>query len=345
MRGVIVLLMALAVGVGLLVFSVVEVRHDGRRMSLSVTFLAGLLVTVVAGAGALSRSGTAPHALFRLAQVALLLSLVAYPLLTIFLLANGVTMWRRERGTLAHRLTLLLGLGMLALPIYLGTTISLAPQLGGVATTLLWLGLIVLGMLGYVAFCFAAFLVGTFAYRRTTRRFAPRYVVILGAGLRGRRVTPLLARRLDRAVAEFRRQAGRPVLIPSGGRGADEEVSEGRAMADYLLERGVPADHILVEDRATNTRENLLYARDLMDDPTAPTVVTTSNYHVFRTAMATRRLQMNARVRGAKVARYYAPSAFLREFAAIMLTHKVLNGILVGTYLVLALGLFAFSRL
>lgn len=339
-----VLLTALAVGLGLLVFSVVEVRRDGRRMILAVTFLAGLLVSLTAGAGVLSLSGISPDALLRLAQVAVLLSLVAYPLLTVFLLANGVTMWRRERGTLAHRLTLLVGLGMLALPIYLGTTISLAPQLGRVATALVWLGLIVLGMLAYVAFCFAAFLVGTFAYRRTTRRFAPRYVVILGAGLRGRRVTPLLARRLDRAVAEFRRHAGRPVLIPSGGRGADEEVSEGRAMADYLQEQGIPADRILVEDRATTTRENLVYARDLMDDPAAPIVVTTSNYHVFRTAMATRTLRMNARVRGSRVARYYAPSAFLREFAAIMLDHKVLNGILVGAYLVLTLGLYAISR-
>lgn len=341
----IVLLVALAAGLGLLVYSVVGVLGDGRRMRLAVTFLAGLLVTLVAGAGVLSLSGVAPDAGLRLAQVVVGVSLIAYPVLTIFLILNGATMWRRERGTLAHRLTLLLGLGMLALPVYLFGTIALAPGLGRVATSLLWVGLFVLGLLAYVAFCFAAFLVATAAYRRTSRRFAPRYVVILGAGLRGRRVTPLLARRLDRAVTEFRRHAGRPVLIPSGGRGADEEIAEGVAMAGYLREQGVPADHIVVEDRATTTRENLVYAQDLMDDPRAPTVVTTSSYHVFRTAMTTRALRMNARVRGARVARYYAPSAFLREFAAIMLDHKVLNGILVGTYLLLTLGLYAISRI
>lgn len=333
-------LLALAIGSGLVVYALRARRREDRRLLPGVVVLIGVLVIVLSGAGTLSVSGVFPEAFLRLLQALFTLTLLGYPVITVFLLVNAVLMGLRERRSLANRLPLLLGAGMLMLPIVMIATVVWAPTIGPAATVMLWIGLVVVGVLAYGAFCFAAFLLSSLAYRRTPRRFVPSYVIVLGAGLSGRRVTPLLARRLDRAIAEFRRHGGTPVLIPSGGRGTDEPIAEGVAMADYLREQGVPSDRIRIEDRAVNTRENLMLSRALMGDPDAPITVATSDYHVLRTAMATKALGMNARVCGARTARYYSPSAFMREFAAIMLVHRLLNAVLMGAYLALMLCLY-----
>jgi uncharacterized SAM-binding protein YcdF (DUF218 family) len=46
---------------------------------------------------------------------------------------------------------------------------------------------------------------------------------------------------------------------------------------------------------------------------------------VLRTAILARRLRLDAEVTGAKTAFYYLPSAFLREFAALLVAYKWSN--------------------
>lgn len=100
-------------------------------------------------------------------------------------------------------------------------------------------------------------------------------------------------------------------------------------MAEYLESVGVPADRIIVEDKAVNTRENLILSRALMDDPNAPAAIITNNYHVFRAALLARKIGLNAHVFGAKTKFYYLPSAVIREFLAIMVQHKILNALVI----------------
>jgi len=53
----------------------------------------------------------------------------------------------------------------------------------------------------------------------------------------------------------------------------------------------------------------------------------TNDFHVLRTAMLAHDLGVPATAVGAPTAHYYLPSAFLREFVAILARHPVLNGI------------------
>lgn len=75
-----------------------------------------------------------------------------------------------------------------------------------------------------------------------------------------------------------------------------------------------------------------------------PLVVVTSAYHSFRTALLTRRLGLTARVVGARTARYYVPSALLREFVAVMREHWRLHLVL-AALMVLAVGALAWESL
>ena len=73
------------------------------------------------------------------------------------------------------------------------------------------------------------------------------------------------------------------VVIVSGGQGNDEPISEALGMKNYLTERGISPDRIILEDKATSTIENIKNTMEILDafDYSAIAVVTT-NFHLPR---------------------------------------------------------------
>lgn len=263
--------------------------------------------------------------------------------LGVFLIANGVTMVRKEGRRPANLLSLLAGLGifgMIALLLVVGLAGS--HVLDSIVGTLAVI-------VAYVSFLFLCFLAYAFLYGRIKVRGDVDHVVVLGSGLvGGDRVPPLLASRLRKGQEIYAAQLARggrpPVLVPSGGKGSDEKIAEARAMADWLIADGVPAEHITLEDRSTTTEENMRFSRAIMerDDPAYRCVVVTNNFHAFRAAMMARKTGVNGQVLGSPTAKYYWPSATIREFVAVFWEHKAVNlgicGVLVGLGTVAALN-------
>ena len=101
-------------------------------------------------------------------------------------------------------------------------------------------------------------------------------------------------------------------------------------MAEYLLGAGVAPADLLVEDKAVNTEDNLRLASQLFaaSGRSGALVAATSNYHVLRAALLARSLKLDVEVVGAPTAGYYLPSAFLREFAAVLVEKKWLHPVL-----------------
>ncbi len=332
----------LAVGLGLLVAGVVGFVRERRRLGTMVLMLAGLAVSGFAGLLLLSVYSEGPAVVAAAVVVGGLIAMVlAYPVLAVFLIANGVTMFRRESRTLGNLLSLLTGLLMLGWPMLSGWIAGLVAPYETLALVVGGLSTIATGIGMYFGVAFVVFLLAAVAYRRLPQSFETGHVIVLGSGLIGSRVPPLLAARLDKAIEVAARQDPPAVIIPSGGQGADEDVAEGVAMAGYLVDQGVPRERIVVEDRAVNTRQSLQLSRALMPDPDAPVAVVTTGYHVFRTALLTRSLGMTAKVAGAKTARYYVPSAFLREFVAVMREHWRLNLTLIATWTLMVVALYS----
>ena len=198
-------------------------------------------------------------------------------------------------------------------------------------------------MCAYAGVVFVAFLVYSVVYGRMQHRVQPAALVILGSRVIDGRVPPLLASRLDRALQLYRKQAATgpaPLLIPTGGKGDDETRAEGAAMAEYLLAHGADPADVRPEVEARNTRENLLLSAAVQAEAgrPGPALAVTNNYHVLRTAVLARQTGTDTQVVGSPTARYYVPSAFLREFVAVVVEHKRLH--LVVAAIVLA-GLVA----
>jgi uncharacterized SAM-binding protein YcdF (DUF218 family) len=133
------------------------------------------------------------------------------------------------------------------------------------------------------------------------------------------------------------------LLVVSGGQGPDEQVTEAAAMRAYLLDNAVPAAHVVLEDRATTTEENLRYSTALLTErgTPGPVAAVTNNYHAFRAAVLARKLGMPVAAVGAPTPRHYLPSAFLREVVALMYEDRVAHALacvaVVVAYLLFAL--------
>lgn len=107
------------------------------------------------------------------------------------------------------------------------------------------------------------------------------YLVVLGAQVRGTRVTKSLARRLD-AAFKYASEHEDVIVIVSGGKGIGEDISEAEAMKKYLMDAGLSSERIIMEDKSTTTKENLVFSREKMDKPDASVAVVTNNFHVYR---------------------------------------------------------------
>ncbi len=87
--------------------------------------------------------------------------------------------------------------------------------------------------------------------------------VVFGAKVKEDGPAKTLASRLDVAVDAMLSDSG-ALCVVSGGQGPDEPFTEASCMRDYMVERGVAPERIFLEEKASNTKENILYSVDLI---------------------------------------------------------------------------------
>lgn len=136
------------------------------------------------------------------------------------------------------------------------------------------------GIVSVVAFSSFLFIYGN----SDNVKYNENAIIVLGSGIRGEKPTKNLVGRLERAV-EFWQKNPDAVIVVSGGQGPQEDITEGLAMERYLISRGVPADKIIKEEKATSTYENFVFSKQLLDeyfDGDYSVAFVTNDYHVFR---------------------------------------------------------------
>ena len=139
------------------------------------------------------------------------------------------------------------------------------------------------------------------------------YIIVLGAGIIGSRVTPLLAARIEKGI-ELLCYNPNAVLIMSGGQGSGEDIPESKAMADYALDKGVGVEKIILEQKSVSTQENLCFSRELMNKQKPQIIIVTTAYHVFRALILAKQQGIRCVGFGAKTKWYFTLNAFIREF-------------------------------
>ncbi len=81
-------------------------------------------------------------------------------------------------------------------------------------------------------------------------------IVVLGAAQYNGTPSGVFSARLDHAVALYLEGLA-PYLVVTGGKLPGDRTTEAAVARAYALERGVPSDHILMEDQGRSTLESL----------------------------------------------------------------------------------------
>jgi uncharacterized SAM-binding protein YcdF (DUF218 family) len=93
----------------------------------------------------------------------------------------------------------------------------------------------------------------------------PQVMIVLGCQVKSWGPSALLQDRLDTALDYLEDHPDMTVVV-SGGQGPDEPMSEAQAMCDYLVEHGVEAERIFLEDQSHNTSQNLTCSAALLEE-------------------------------------------------------------------------------
>lgn len=107
------------------------------------------------------------------------------------------------------------------------------------------------------------------------------YLIVLGAHVDGDQLSKALRYRVDKAW-EYLRDHPYTIAVLSGGKGEGEWISEGQAMANYLMAKGIAEERLILEEHSTSTAENLRFSLELLPDRRKKIGVVTNNFHVFR---------------------------------------------------------------
>lgn len=146
-------------------------------------------------------------------------------------------------------------------------------------------------------------------------------LLILGARVRGEHISLSLKNRLDEGLAYLQRFPDTPVVV-SGGKGAGEDITEAEAMKRYLIAKGIPSKQILKEDRSTNTFENILFSKQLLQSKSelskSAIMIVTSDFHMYRAKMLAGRADLQVYGYPAKTPLFTRPKEFVREYAALI---------------------------
>lgn len=180
------------------------------------------------------------------------------------------------------------------------------------------------------------------------------YIIVLGSGLVDGYVPPLLASRIDKGIEIYenlKKKGHIAKLVMTGGQGSDEPIAEGMAMTTYATDKNIPSEHILTEDKAVDTYENILFSKQLIDADrqTKQTgklkiITVTNNFHVFRALLWARKVGVKSDGAGAKTKFYFWINALIREFIAVLYMQRSFHYFVLAVLMMLAIGLFIVNK-
>jgi uncharacterized SAM-binding protein YcdF (DUF218 family) len=131
-------------------------------------------------------------------------------------------------------------------------------------------------------------------YGHTSKPAKSDVIIVLGCRIEGTSPSLSLKYRLDKAWELYNSGYARYIIV-SGGKGANEVVSESAVMKSWLNSRGVKRDIIIEENKSSNTYENLVLSKELMKKNNFRSAIIVSNdFHIFRSLRIAKKLDIKA---------------------------------------------------
>lgn len=138
-------------------------------------------------------------------------------------------------------------------------------------------------------------------------------ILVLGAGVRNNKPTPMLNDRLEEAISLYK-EGKAPKIIMSGDHGRDD-YDEVNVMKDFAMNKGVPSQDIFMDHAGFSTYESVYRAKEVFK--AQKVIIVTQDYHLYRALFIANALDIEAVGASANLRNYPGQSARdLREIAA-----------------------------
>ena len=109
--------------------------------------------------------------------------------------------------------------------------------------------------------------------------------LVLGSSVQNGEPSPIFTGRLDTAIVLYNRGIVSEIMV-SGGVTREGEPSEAQAGAEYLMGKGVPQAHIVREDAARSTHDNIALGTSALSELGLKSwIVVSDPYHLRRAEM------------------------------------------------------------
>lgn len=140
-------------------------------------------------------------------------------------------------------------------------------------------------------------------------------LIVLGCKVKNGRPSKMLARRID-AAYEYMSEHPDSVAVVSGGQGSDELISEAQCMRGRLVEMGIAPERIYMEDRSTDTEENLRFSLDIIsrESLAGDITIVTDGFHQLRAQLIAKRLGAETYSVSARTPWWLVPTYWVREW-------------------------------
>lgn len=144
-------------------------------------------------------------------------------------------------------------------------------------------------------------------------------IVVLGCKVVGTQPSMMLEERLE-AAYKYLNDNPEAVCILSGGQGEDEEISESRCMYNYLVDRGINADRLIMEEKSTSTRENLQFSSEIIKSRglNEEIILITNEFHLYRAGKVADSLGLSHKSVPADTNIWLFPTYYVRELYGIL---------------------------
>jgi len=104
------------------------------------------------------------------------------------------------------------------------------------------------------------------------------YALVFGASVYGNAVSDTLAKRLDKAVEIYKLKKVENIIV-SGDHGA-VDYNEVNAMREYLLEKGIPDEHIFMDHSGFETYDSVFRAKNVFNVKSV--ILISQRVHIIR---------------------------------------------------------------
>ena len=115
-------------------------------------------------------------------------------------------------------------------------------------------------------------------------------ILVLGAGLRNGKPSPILKDRLDTAYEAYLKGASSKIIV-SGDHGT-KYYDEVNVMKNYLVDKGIPSEDIFMDHAGFSTYDSIYRAKNVF--LTNNILIVTQEYHLYRSLYISQELGLKA---------------------------------------------------